>query len=110
MAFINFNTSINSSLQVGDMLYYTAPPINGITGEPLPAGVVTSVLGPQGRVDYTPNALTQPLSGDFILFAKDIRANESSLKGYYADVTFTNRSTKKAELFAISSEIVLSSK
>ena len=45
-----------------------------------------------------------------ILFAKDIRANESSLKGYYADVTFTNRSTKRAELFAVSSEIVLSSK
>mgnify|MGYP003119255869 CR=1 FL=1 len=110
MAYINFDISINSSLQAGDMLYYTAPPADGIAGKPLPAGVVTSVLGPQGKVNYTPNALTQPSSGDFILFAKDIRANESSLKGYYADVIFTNRSNKRAELFAVSSEIVLSSK
>ena len=110
MAYINFDTSINSSLQVGDMLYYTAPPTDGIAGEPLPAGVVTSVGVAQGRVDYTPNALTQPANGDFILFAKDIRVNESSLKGYYADVTFTNHSNKRAELFAISSELVLSSK
>ena len=110
MAYINFDTSINSSLQVGDMLYYTAAPVDGIAGEPLLAGEITSVLGPQGVVHYTPNALTQPSSGDFILFAKDIRANESSLKGYYADVTFTNSSNKRAELFAVSSEIVLSSK
>ena len=66
MAFINFNTSINSSLQVGDMLYYMAAPVDGIAGEPLPAGEVTSISGPQGRVDYTPNLLTQPTDGDFI--------------------------------------------
>ena len=46
----------------------------------------------------------------FALFAKDVRVNESSLKGYYADVEFTNSSNELIELFAISSEIVPSSK
>lgn len=126
MAYIDFYTSINSSLQVGDMLYYTSvtqainsnastplhpkPSASGIAGEPSPAGVVTSILGPQGVVHYTPNAFAQPVSGDFILFSKPIQVNESSLKGYYADVTLTNRSNKRAELFAVSSETVLSSK
>lgn len=49
-------------------------------------------------------------SGDFITFSKNIKVNESTLKGYYADVTFENASNKRAELFAISSEIALSSK
>ena len=119
MSFINFYASINSSLQVGDMLYYTSvaqtinseyTSVSGIAGEPSPAGVVTSILGPQGVVHFTPNTFAQPVSGDFILFSKPIQVNESSLKGYYADVTLTNRSNKRAELFAVSSEIVLSSK
>ena len=36
--------------------------------------------------------------------------NESSVKGYYADVTLENHSNKRAELFAISSDVVPSSK
>ena len=56
--------------------------------------------------------MEQPIISEdhFILFAKDVQANESSLKGYYADVTFENSSNTKTELFAISSEVVPSSK
>ena len=43
-------------------------------------------------------------------FSKPIHINESGLKGYYADVTFRNPSKERAELFAISSEAVISSK
>ena len=51
------------------------------------------------------------LSGNgYFLFAKSIAANESSLKGYYAGVKFTNNSSERVELFAVSSEVVLSSK
>ena len=107
---ISFETIINSSLQVGDMLYYTAAPVDGITGKPLPMGAVTSVLRSQKKVQYDAQFGTQPVPGGFILFSKPIEIEESSLKGYYADVTFTNRSTKRAELFAVSSEIALSSK
>ena len=46
----------------------------------------------------------------FLVFSKSIEVNESSVKGYYADVTLENHSREKAELFAISSEIVPSSK
>ena len=109
---LNFNTPINSSLQVGDMLYYTAPPINSITGKPLPAGEVVSIDRSVGYIEYSSSdySMPQPTTDDFILFSKPIQIEESSLKGYYADVTFTNRSTKRAELFAVSSEIALSSK
>ena len=107
---LNFDVTINSSLQIGDTLYYTTPAIDGVIGEPLPIGTVTSVLRPQGIIEYEPNTQSQPVATDFVLFSKPIQINESSLKGYYADVTFTNRSTKRAELFAVSSEIALSSK
>tara|TARA_R110002124_G_scaffold257701_1_gene423401 strand:- start:480 stop:839 length:360 start_codon:yes stop_codon:yes gene_type:complete len=119
MAHIDFDTTINSSLQVGDMLYYTSitqainsehTSASGIAGKPLIMGEVTSILAPEGKVYYTPNGTTTPFNGDFILFSKPIQVNESSLKGYYADVTLTNRSNKRAELFAVSSEIALSSK
>ena len=49
-------------------------------------------------------------NGGYFLFAKSIIANETSLKGYYADVKFRNNSTKRANLFSIGSEVVLSSK
>jgi len=45
-----------------------------------------------------------------VLFAKHIETNESSLKGYYANITFENLSNKKCELFGFGSETDLSSK
>ena len=46
----------------------------------------------------------------FIMFSKSNNVNSASLKGYYAQVEFRNNSNKKAELFAVGSEIVQSSK
>ena len=63
---IEFDNAVNSSLQIGDVIYVSD--------------------------------------------AKDIQVNESSLKGYYADITFENSSNTKTELFAISSEVTSSSK
>jgi hypothetical protein len=107
---LGFDSSINSSLQVGDIVYYTEPPVNGIISEPVVAGIVTQVSHAEGVLFYEPNLLTQPSVNSFILFSKPIEVNESSLKGYYADVTLTNSSTKRAELFAVSSEAMISSK
>jgi len=107
---LSFSYEINSSLQVGDMLYFTAPASSGVVGKPLPAGRVTEVKHPQLKVEYNIEFGTQPTIGDYVLFAKPTTVNESSLKGYYADVTLTNSSTKRAELFAVSSGIALSSK
>ena len=46
----------------------------------------------------------------FFMFRKPVEENVSSLKGYYAEATFTNSSTVKQELFAVGSEITVSSK
>jgi hypothetical protein len=44
------------------------------------------------------------------MFKKNEIINMSGVKGYYAEVKFKNNSTEKTELFAVSSEIVQSSK
>ena len=44
------------------------------------------------------------------MFRKPVDENVSSLKGYYAESTFTNDSTEKQELFSVGSEITISSK
>lgn len=115
---IKFEKKRNSSLQVGDNLYY-ATVVNGVTTKPELWGVITGIY------DETVNSFTimTLASGNiqtnyttiinnntYFLFSKDVKANESGIKGYYADVTLQNHSKKRAELFAIGSEIVASSK
>ena len=48
--------------------------------------------------------------GDFVLFKKNSNINKSGVMGYYAEVTFGNSATDKAELFSVSSQINESSK
>ena len=107
---IEFNNPINSSLQIWDAVYVSYVSVGGITSEPVLSANVTDI----GTYYITINKdnATSPIisNGDFILFAKNIQVNESSLKGYYADVTFKNSSNTKTELFAISSEVAPSSK
>mgnify|MGYP003132847785 CR=1 FL=1 len=107
----DFNSKLNTSLQVGDKLW-SSTETNGVLGELVYVGKVINIIN-QGssfslEVDVASVGQIPVLS--YILFEKDIRANESSLKGYYADVTLTNSSKKRAELFAINSEVVPSSK
>jgi hypothetical protein len=54
--------------------------------------------------------ITPPVVGDFLMFAKDRKANTSSLKGYYADVSMVNDSRGEIELFAIGLGTTASSK
>jgi len=51
-----------------------------------------------------------PLIGDFIMFSKDNAANMTSILGYYAEVEMANDSSEKSKLFAVSSNVVASSK
>ena len=107
---IEFDNPINSSLQIGDMIY-VSDVVDGITSEPVYVEKVIEI-GSHYVVVNKDTVTSGPAisNDDFISFAKDIRVNESSLKGYYADVTFKNSSNTKTELFAISSEVVPSSK
>ena len=60
--------------------------------------------------NYTLTTPPVNLEQSFVMFSKDNKANLTSLTGYYAKARFENNSKEKAELFAVSSEIVVSSK
>ncbi len=106
---IYLDQEINSSLQLGDSVYYAGFDNYGVLSEPLLLGELVEFTTSGGFKVNTNTTATIP-SNAFILFSKPIQINESSVKGYYADVTLENHSNKRAELFALSSEIVPSSK
>ena len=111
---IFLNNKVNPSVQIGDMAYVANVGPGGVTTTPQSLGEIINLNS--GYITVNKDAswlnINFPLgiSGMFLLFAKRIEANESSLKGYYADVTFQNYSNGYVELFAVSSDIALSSK
>ena len=107
---ISFNSSknLNVSLQKGDKVYWQSF-IDGIlVGDPEFAGTLYKKIN--SKIVLTVGVLGLIPIGSFILFEKSIKANEAGSRGYYADVTFTNNSKTRAELFAVSSEVIPSSK
>ena len=84
---ITIGNSLNDSLSVGDTAYYAH----------LGASTITS------------NQLV-PTNKTMLLFSKDAEVNTSGLTGYHATVKMKNSSTTESELFAVSSEVVQSSK
>ena len=114
MITINFTGNINNdSLQIGDLAYYVTPSESGgfnqSTQNPILIGPIEAITLNTIDVD---NGATgeEPTADDFIMFAKDSRINLSGLVGYYAEATFKNNSTEKAELYSVASEITPSSK
>lgn len=114
MITINFTGNINNdSLQIGDLAYYVTPSESGgfnqSTETPILIGPIEAITLNTIDVD---NGATgeEPGVNDFIMFAKDSRINLSGLVGYYAEATFKNNSTEKAELYSVASEITPSSK
>lgn len=101
----------NVSLQVGDTLYYvsTDPNLTGFaSGSPTKIGTISAISGNSVTVPGTgPFNIN---AGDFLMFSKNKAVNNTSLIGYYAEVTLKNNSTKKAELAFLSSEATASSK
>ena len=106
---ISFNQQVNPSIQVNDIAWVCDIDVNGIqSGVSSRVGVIIDVQS--GFVTVEVEGGIAPTPGQFFLFSKPIAVNESGLKGYYADVTFRNSSKTRTELFAISSEAVVSSK
>ena len=109
---INLKNDIdNVSLQIGDVAYYvkdddTSTSVTSFTDSVERIGVITSIGTSYIVVDST----IEPPADAFLMFSKDKVANNTSLLGYFAEVKLINNSTEKAELFALSSEIGLSSK
>ena len=113
---LTFAEKINTSTQVGDMVLYTNPtivggfstsPANGIVM--LGACLTISVNRLSMTVNYT-TGTPFPGSSSFILFSKDKYSHPSGLLGYYAEVCFKNDSTDEAELFAVNTDMFVSSK
>ena len=104
---ILFNQPINVNIENNDKVYF-ATSNQGVLGDPQYAGEVTGIYSEKIEVNVG-NGVVVPADA-FIFFSKNITVNESSLKGYYADLTLENSSNKKAELFAITSNITASSK
>ena len=128
---IDFNTS----LQLGDIVYYcpTAQVGGFDTADELTQGGSQIIrLGVAARIDTriisgnNPNRIsrlyvddeniapTMQLEGvdGFLMFSKDNKVNLSNVSGYYASVTLVNNTSDDThpELFAVSTEITQSSK
>ena len=123
--------NLNVSLQVGDAIYaaststqsnavdqQTATNSEPVTGAAHLVGILRqiSTMGNATilRVDdsffYTGIELTRIAEpGDFLMFSKHDQT-DGDVNGYYAKANFMNDSREKAELFAVSSEIVINSK
>lgn len=122
LATLTFSEPLNSSLQLGDIVYYssTSPTPNSniqktTTANVVKFGVVNNIIvdPPSVKVIYDA-AIPLPsfsiLNPDYIMFEKDKQVNSSSLIGYYANVKLINDSKSKIELFSLGSEVSESSK
>ena len=99
---IHLNSPVNNaSLQVGDVAYFV---IGGF--DPQIIGAITEINASSIRVDSNSSVPNDV----FIMFAKNSECNTGGIKGYYAEPKMQNTSDNYAELFAVSSEISLSSK
>ena len=134
MIVLQFNNlrNLNISLQVGDGVYgrvtETQPGADDLqagptaTGTGIPTGTgVNHYIGILRRIDYNgndqydlyvdetvPGANYIPQENDFIMFSK-FSQGDSGVLGYYAKAKFVNDSKEKAELFAVSSEVIINS-
>ena len=107
---MTFAKNINSSVQVGDMVYMCdVTSATGAVASPVELGTCTAVSGKTLSCNI-PTGSARPAAKDFIMFSKDNKVNLSSLLGYYSLAKFRNNSTEKAELFSIGADFVESSK
>ena len=118
---INLTNEIqNVSLNIGDTAYYIdgsslasgtdISVASNTTGQEeliKKIGEITNVGGTFITVDTVINT---PPDNAFIMFSKNKIANNTSLLGYFAEVTLKNNSTAPAELFALNSQVAPSSK
>ena len=99
---LTFPVPLNTSLQVGDVVYYLTE--NEEIKEIGPCLIITNTT----IECSTTGDISELLDTSFIFFGKDNGINTSGLIGYYAEVEFVNETTDYAELFAVNSEIFLS--
>lgn len=103
---INFSVPFNVSLQEGtDVIYYQ----DSVTSNVYKLGIVTAKT--DTSITCQISSLTPPpdSANDFIFFMKDNDANTSGIVGYHGTVDMEVTSTDKKELFAVNTEVFISS-
>jgi len=102
---IEINGDINVSLQSNDVIYHAVS-----STELRTIGTVLSVDRINNHIRLDANVPGAPLvANNFVLFAKNSQVNTSGLLGYQATVKMTTNSGTKKELFAVNSEVFISS-
>lgn len=115
---LDFNTSVNTSLSVGDNVFYlnnvdtVAEFETSTQSNILYIGTCSFVDMDKGviQVSTTLPLAQYPPANSYIFFAKSNVNNMSSMLGYYASVKMVNNSTSKAELFSVGVDTFESSK
>ena len=103
---ISFAKPLNVSIQVGsDVVYYQ----DSETSNVYRLGVCTAKTSTS--ITCQLSSLTPPpdSTNDFIFFVKDNSANTSGIIGYHGTVDMEVTSASKKELFAVNSEVFISS-
>jgi len=128
---LNFDEPLNVSLQPGDEIYFTPIGSTSVVDDGTSFNINSQSVKYSGSVHLvfetsivvmficddalygqpTNPCLDQvPNPGDFIMFSKNKIVNNTSLLGYFAEVTLKNNSKQPIELFALNSEVAISSK
>ena len=126
---INFGEELNTSLQVGDNVYWTTTSAAGgfqqqanISSQQH-LGVVQNIVSPNnvGQHDVIvfseydvagvpiPTIYPPPV-GAYISFSKSRAVNNNELLGYYASLKFENDDNTEAKLWSVGTEITENSK
>ena len=116
--------NLNTSLQVGDMIYVTSTTgnlfgSNNQSGVNINASNRVGILRRIVQDPFIPTTYTLSIDDDaftatvnvddFIMFSK-YNQSDDDIKGYYMEVKLVNDSRQKAELFSLGSEVTESSK
>ena len=102
---LTFTYDLNDLVQVDDIIFFKS----GTGAKRL--GTITAIDTTNKKI--TVNVaynVTTPANGTYFFFAKDNKANQADIIGYFAEAVMKNNSTAEAELFQLSSEIAESSK
>ena len=121
LATLTFSAPINVSCQVGDTAYYVATTTSGgFSVDDSAIVMIGDIVQIQNPTTTTPVITARTtlgytelngLTGKFILFSKDNKANLNSPVGYYASLKMVNADrANPAELFSVAAEVFNSSK
>ena len=101
-----FTRKVNVSLQPTDLVYYL-----DLNNEKVQPGSCVSVAA--DRLSFVVNVLSTakpPQDNAYFMFNKNNVIHSNGVLGYHATTTFKNTSTEFCELYAVNSEVNLSSK